>query len=78
MLNTTSLKEIEKGMRDGGYMRAHLSSQKVESSWFGEIRQKSGCIIWNVNLKCLLHSPFHTVGFVLEPNRMVEIELRQR
>ena len=38
-------KEIEKGMRDGGYMRAHLSSQKVESSWFGEIRQKSGCII---------------------------------
>ena len=46
MLNTTSLKETGKGMRDGGCtMRAHLSSQKVESSWSGEMRQKSGCII---------------------------------
>lgn len=67
MLNTTSLKEIKRGMRDGGYMRAHLSSQKVESSWFGEIRQKSGCIIWNVNLKCQYTVRSIQSGFVLEP-----------
>ena len=53
VLYTTSLKETGKGMRDGGYnMRAHLSAQKVESSWFGEMRQKSSYIIWGVHLKC--------------------------
>lgn len=67
VLNTTSLKETGKGRRDGGYnMRAHLLAQKVESSWFGEMRQKSSYIIWGVHLKCQYTILSIQSGLVLE------------